>query len=168
MIARTLLLAWSLTSTWAVAAELRAAVAANFRGAFVEVSDLYQQHTGSRPDAVFGSSGMLYAQITQGAPFHLFLSADRERPMLLEASGLTASRVATYARGRLALWMPQRTASLDALANERFALANPQLAPYGAAARTCLEHLGSGRPTKATPSMATMSVRHFTLWLRER
>ncbi len=149
MIARTLLLAWSLTSTWAAGEELRVAVAANFRDAYVEVQDLYQQQTGVRPDAVFGSSGMLYAQITQGAPFHLFLSADRERPLQLDAAGLAASQVATYARGRLALWMPNRAASPDALAGERFALANPRLAPYGTAARTCLERLGLWQANQA-------------------
>jgi molybdate transport system substrate-binding protein len=149
MIARSLLLAWSLTSTWAGAEELRVAVAANFRDAFVEVSKLYEQHSGTRPDAVFGSSGMLYAQITQGAPFHLFLSADRKRPLQLETAGLTASPVITYARGRLALWMPERDASPDALAGERFALANPQLAPYGEAARACLERLGLWQANEA-------------------
>jgi molybdate transport system substrate-binding protein len=149
MIARTLLLAWSLTSPWAAAEQLRLAVAANFRDAYTQISDAYQQRTGVRADGVFGSSGMLYAQITQGAPFHLFLSADRERPLLLETAGLTAGPVATYARGRLALWTPNHAASPDALAAQRFALANPELAPFGAAARTCLERLGLWRASEA-------------------
>ena len=143
MIARLLLLVLSLGCCpgHAVAAELRVAVAANFRDAFDMLSDLYEQQGGSRPEGIYGSSSMLYAQISQGAPFALFLSADRDRPARLVVAGRTAGEVQIYARGRLALWMPGRAATPDALQGGRFAMANPQLAPYGAAARACLEHL---------------------------
>jgi molybdenum ABC transporter molybdate-binding protein len=144
MTARTLLLLLLLgpAAGSAAADTLRVAVAANFREAFEMVAELYEQQGGARTEGIYGSSGMLYAQANQGAPFALFLSADMERPERLAAAGRTAGPVQVYARGRLVLWMPGKTASPDLLNGRRFAMANPQLAPYGAAARACLEHLG--------------------------
>jgi len=143
MIPRTLLLLILLgpAANGAMADALRVAVAANFREAFELVAGLYEQQGGGRSEGIYGSSGMLYAQATQGAPFALFLSADMERPTRLAASGFTTGPAQVYARGRLVLWMPDRTASPELLRGHRFAMANPQLAPYGAAARACLEHL---------------------------
>ncbi len=159
MMARTIQLVCSLTfvliTEYAFAEDVRVAVAANFREAFASVTQLYHQATGARPVGVFGSSGMLYAQITQGAPYHLFLSADRERPAKLAADGLTAGAVRVYAVGRLALWAPQRSAAPEVLSDGRFALATPQLAPYGTAARTCLERLGMWRAIESAAVYGT-------------
>jgi molybdate transport system substrate-binding protein len=124
---------------------LRVAVAANFRATFEALAPALERELGVPLEAIYGSSGLLYAQIRQGAPFGAFLSADAERPGILAAEGLTAGPPQTYAVGRLALWMPGATeVSPQSLAKPglRFSLANPNLAPYGAAARSCLEQLG--------------------------
>jgi molybdate transport system substrate-binding protein len=145
-----------LVAAFAVAAPLRAepvrvAVASNFAGSAEALGALYRQ----RDPAVqirfsAGSSGKLYAQIENGAPFDLFLSADRERPERLEQRGLAvAGSRFTYAVGRLVLWsaVPAlqgkdcRQALLD-LQFRHLALANPGTAPYGAAALAVLDRLG--------------------------
>lgn len=97
-----------------------------------------------------GSTGKLYAQILHGAPFDILLAADQERPLLLERAGLAVpgSR-RTFAIGRLTLWSadPERVQGdvpelLAAGSFRRLAMANPDLAPYGAAAREVLTGLG--------------------------
>ncbi|MCZ6618058.1 MAG: molybdate ABC transporter substrate-binding protein, partial [Gammaproteobacteria bacterium] len=124
---------------------LRAAVAANFREPFAKLSEHYQRSGGDTVQAVFGSSGMLSAQIQQGAPFDLFFSADSERPHDLVISGHASGKPFTYARGRLALWMPGGAQGMavdpETAVAGRFALANPKLAPYGRAARECLQSM---------------------------
>ena len=90
---------------------------------------------------MFGASGLLATQIRQGAPFDLFLSADLDRPRALVDDGLALGPVMVYARGRVALWTPRRTAGLEALQAGRIGLANPRLAPYGLAAQECLQRL---------------------------
>ena len=124
---------------------LRAAVAANFREPFAKLSERYQRSGGDIVQGIFGSSGMLSAQIQQGAPFDLFFSADSVRPRDLVISGHASGEPFTYARGRLALWMPggvtgQATNPETGVAG-RFALANPKLAPYGRAAKECLQSM---------------------------
>ncbi|MCZ6854568.1 MAG: molybdate ABC transporter substrate-binding protein [Gammaproteobacteria bacterium] len=129
---------------------LRAAVAANFRKPFIKLSEHDLQSSSVTVLGIFGSSGMLSAQIQQGAPFDLFFSADSQRPHDLVTSGHAAGEPFTYARGRLILWMPggipvPRTpgpsASIESGVAGRFALANPELAPYGRAARECLRSM---------------------------
>ena len=96
-----------------------------------------------------GSTGKLYAQVHAGAPYDVLLSADQERPLLLEAEGQTSERF-VYAEGRLVLWHARANsettrAPLDVLQNGRFsrlAMANPKLAPYGYAAQMTLDALG--------------------------
>ena len=102
-----------------------------------------------------GSSGLLFAQITNGAPYHLFLSADQAKPAALRRMGLAQARyVTTYARGNLA-FATNDTASADWLEYLRggryvhLALANPQTAPYGQAAVQTLQHLGLFEHTRA-------------------
>jgi molybdate transport system substrate-binding protein len=99
---------------------------------------------------VFGSTGKHYAQIVNGAPYDLFLAADRERPAKLAAAGLSEGQPVTYARGRLGFWMPGRASGpmpqLEGL--KRIALANPALAPYGAAAMDVLHRLGHAQSLK--------------------
>ena len=97
-----------------------------------------------------GSTGKLYAQIRNGAPFDILLAADQRRPRLLEEESRAVSRSRfTYAVGRLTLWSPDaKRVSVDgrktlrAGAFRRLAIANPDLAPYGAAAREALTVLG--------------------------
>jgi molybdate transport system substrate-binding protein len=131
------------------AAEVVAAVAANFGPAMARLEPAFEQATGHDLTVVLGSSGKFLQQIQQGAPFDVFLSADAERPELLAKSGLgvPASRF-TYAIGRLALWSPDPQAFSDGPAYlkagtfRHLAIANPAVAPYGAAAQQALERLG--------------------------
>lgn len=127
---------------------VRAAVAANFTAAAREVAAAFEDRTGNRILLSFGSTGQLYAQIVQGAPFEVFLAADQERPERAERDGhaVPGSR-RTYAVGRLVLFStePDRVDGPDALRHPglgRIALANPALAPYGRAAMEVLRALG--------------------------
>lgn len=118
---------------------LRVAVAANFRAAFDAVARAYPRAVAP----AYGSSGLLHAQITQGRPFDVFLSADRARPQALVERGLATAPL-LYAKGRLALlvnhgapgprWPTRRT---------RIAIANPDAAPYGRAAVEVLADLAT-------------------------
>lgn len=125
---------------------LRAAVAANFRNTFDALVQRYQVETSLRVEVTYAATGILYAQIVNGAPFDVFLAADRHRPERLEANGngVTGSRV-TYAFGQLALWVPgaDRAPGANWLRSYRgrLAIANPELAPYGVAARAVLERI---------------------------
>lgn len=125
------------------------AVAANFARPAHGIADHFQAQTGHEVQLSVGSSGKLYAQILHGAPFDVFLSADREKPSALEKSGLTVEGTRfTYALGTLALYSsnPGRffphQATLEANQFRRLALANPRLAPYGQAAMDVLTSLG--------------------------
>lgn len=129
---------------------LRLAVAANFTATLeqlVTAFDSRQQYDISLSSA---STGILYTQITRGAPFDIFFAADRVRPERLEQDGLTlpGSRY-TYAIGQLALWQPGRTprSGTDLLPG-RLAIANPDTAPYGFAARQVLQSSGQWQPER--------------------
>ena len=131
------------------AAEVNAAVAANFAAPMQRIAMTFEQETGHRAILSFGSTGNLYAQIRNGAPFQILLSADRQTPAKLESEGLglTGSRF-TYAVGRLVLWSKQpgfvdeKGQVLRVGKFDRLAIANPKLAPYGAAAIQTLTQLG--------------------------
>jgi molybdate transport system substrate-binding protein len=131
----------------ASAEEVNAAVAANFTAAMKEIAANFEAATGHKAVLSFGSTGKLYAQIENGAPFDLFLAADRRRPMLLETQGVASGRF-TYAVGKLVLWSPAPALADDgekvlAAGNfTRLAIANPETAPYGAAAVQVLKALG--------------------------
>ena len=125
------------------------AVAANFTAAHAELSALFESATGFRIETSSGSSGQLYAQIRNGAPFQVFLSADGERPQTLEQEGLAVAGTRfTYAHGRLALYGPTfdpvrpRGVDLAEGGYTHLAIANPETAPYGAAALEALSALG--------------------------
>lgn len=132
-----------------VAGETRVAVAANFMAAAREIADSFQEKTGHTVNLSSGSSGQLYVQITQGAPFEIFLSADTVRPQLAETDGLAVhgSRF-TYAIGKLVLWSaaPDRVDGQGMVLHQgnftHLAIANPNTAPYGAAAIESLKALG--------------------------
>ena len=127
------------------------AVAANFSRTHDELARRFEARTGVEVESSVGSTGQLYAQIRNGAPFDIFLAADGLRPRLLEEEGLTLSATRfTYATGRLALFGPGfdsvRSGGVE-LTDARVvnvALASPRTAPYGAAAAAVLDRLGLG------------------------
>lgn len=118
----------------ATAEEARVVVAANFLTTAEKLADAFAATSEHRVTLIAGSTGKLYAQIVNGAPVDIFLAADQARPALLYKDD-RASEPVTYAIGRLALWRPRaETVEISSLANaERIAIANPDLAPYGAA-----------------------------------
>jgi molybdate transport system substrate-binding protein len=131
------------------AAEVKAAVAANFTAAIAKLQPIFEKQTGHKLLPSFGATGQLYAQIGNGAPFDVFLSADTQAPqkLLKEGKAVTGTDF-IYARGELALWSAQRGYVDDkgeVLKRNRFAhiaIANPDTAPYGAAAVQTLKKLG--------------------------
>jgi molybdate transport system substrate-binding protein len=130
------------------------AAAANLNFALKEAADRFAGAGGDRVELVFGASGTLTRQIQDGAPFEMFLAADEEFPNQLSAAGLTRDAGAVYAVGLLALFAPhgsplQVDERLDGLARllraggvNRFAIANPDVAPYGRAAEAVLKKHG--------------------------
>lgn len=142
----------------ALADEVPVAVATNFRSCLEELAEAFRTETGHSLTISSGSTGQLHAQILNGAPFLVFLAADSERPLDLEARGaiLPDSRF-TYAEGRLALVSRETsfTAAVDPCSllvhgdYERLAIANPALAPYGRAAVEVLAGLGLGETAGA-------------------
>jgi molybdate transport system substrate-binding protein len=144
-----------LTAPGAVLAQQRSlavAVAANLKPAFEEIATRFQQrHPGVEVRATFGASGTFFAQISNGAPFDLFLSADVEYPAKVVERGLSDGEAFTYAYGKLVVWVPKGSkldldgeglAALSDPAVQRIAIANPEIAPYGRAARAALERAG--------------------------
>jgi len=130
-------------------ADVTAAVAANFAAPMKSIAAAFEQQTGHKVSIALGASGQFYAQIRQGAPFDVLLSADAEIPRKLEEENLAERGTRfTYAVGRLALWSkdPQLVDSKGlVLGSDRYqklAIANAKLAPYGAAAREALQNLG--------------------------
>jgi molybdate transport system substrate-binding protein len=144
-----LLLTLSSLPALAQTTEVRVAAASNFKDAMEAVSAGFEERSGHRVTLITGSSGKHFAQILNGAPYDLFFSADIERPRRLEQAGmaLNGSRF-TYAVGQLVLWSPtpglvdNRGQVLHQGAFRHLAMANPELAPYGRAARDVLEKLG--------------------------
>lgn len=133
----------------AMAAEVNVAVAANFTAPMKQVAAEFEKETGHKAVLSFGASGKFYAQIRNGAPFQLFLSADDEKPSQLEKDGLTVPGTRfTYSVGTLVLWSPKSgfvDAKGEMLRKGQFgklAIANPKLAPYGVAAIEVLTKQG--------------------------
>lgn len=134
----------------AAAEKLVVGVAANFILPFKDMARVFEKRTAIGVDPVFTSTGNLYAQIRNGAPYDLFLAADQARPALLYRDGL-AEKPFIYARGRVVLWT-----SHHALCNagktwrevvlhpagDRIGTANPETAPYGAAGVEALKRAG--------------------------
>jgi len=133
----------------ATAGEVSVAVAANFSAPLEAIAAAFTVATGHRVLVSSGSTGMLYAQIRQGAPFELLLAADETTPLNLEQDGLAAPGTRrTFAVGRLVLWsarpgfVDERGDVLRGDGFTHLAIANPDLAPYGAAAVEVLAALG--------------------------
>ena len=131
----------------AKAAQTNVAVAANFTEAAKEIAAAFRQKTGHEAVLSFGASGQFYTQITQGAPFQVFLSADDSRPKKLVEDGLAVpgSRF-TYAIGKLVLWskspgVVKGAETLKAASFAKLSICNPAAAPYGAAAVEAMKAL---------------------------
>lgn len=130
------------------------AAAADLKFALEEVAMRFERDTGQRVRLVFGSSGTFYSQILQGAPFQLFMSADETFVFKLADAGKTRDRGRLYAFGRIGIIVPHGSplradpelkdvaAALKDGRLQRFAIANPEHAPYGARAREALSALG--------------------------
>lgn len=132
------------------AGEATVAVATNFAEVIDELETMFEAATGHALTVTTGSTGKLYAQIKNGAPFDVFLAADQARPQRLEAEGdaVPGSRF-TYATGQIVLWSPDPdavathgVATLKMGDFDNIAIANPDLAPYGLAAKQTLLHYG--------------------------
>lgn len=129
--------------------QVQVAVAANFTAPMQKIAAEFEKDTGHKAQLSFGSTGKFYAQIKNGAPFQVLLSADDETPAKLEKETLAVPGTRfTYAIGSLVLWSAQPGYVDDkgeVLKKDTFkhlALANPKLAPYGAAAVEVLNRLG--------------------------
>jgi len=141
------------------AQDLKVAAAADLSSVMPSLSAEFEKQTGAHVSVSLGSSGNFFAQIQNGAPFDVFLSADRSYPEKLQQAGLTEpGTLVNYARGKLVLWIPNNSAlhlaaeKKRALAGDpkgllasevrRIAIANPDHAPYGRAAVAVLQHYG--------------------------
>lgn len=128
---------------------MRIAAASSTQDALTAVARSFERRSGHQVLLTFGSSGKLYHQITYGAPFDLFFSADDTYAGKLEASGLSQAR-ARYAQGSLVLWIPRSSPvdpsrGMETLRDRRVrkvAIANPNVAPYGKAALEALAASG--------------------------
>lgn len=130
------------------------AAASDLKFAIEEMAASFEKETGQKIRLVFGSSGNFYSQILQGAPFHLFMSADENFVFKLSDAGLTENRGKLYAQGRIGIFVPKGSAlkadgELKDLAAalkdgrlKKFAIASPEHAPYGMRAKETLEHAG--------------------------
>ena len=125
------------------------AVAANFTAPMQQIATAFEKETGHKVQAAYGATGKFYAQIKNGAPFELLLSADDVTPArLIKESAAVAGSPFTYAIGKLVLWSAKPAIVDEAgavLKNGDFnhlAIANPKLAPYGAAAVEVMKALG--------------------------
>lgn len=140
------LLIWGATA--AQAGETQVAVAANFTEPATEIAKLFAEKTGDTATLSFGASGQFYTQITEGAPFQVFLSADAERPAKLVSEGhAVAGSEFTYATGTLVLWSKEAglVTGPETLKDPHFdhlSIADPKAAPYGAAAIETMKNLG--------------------------
>jgi molybdate transport system substrate-binding protein len=129
--------------------KVRVAAASDLARALTELGAEFERRTGIHPELSFGSSGQLAKQIEQGAPFFLFASANKACVDDVIAKGrCDATSARDYARGRIVVWTATgkpAPAKLEDLAQPQFrriAIANPEHAPYGVAAKQALEHAG--------------------------
>ena len=144
------------TASVAAPVKLRVAAASDLKFALTVLCQAFTQTTGRAVDLQFGSSGNLARQITQGLPLDIFMSADEALVLSLFDGGFTPDKGALYGTGRLALLLPKNSAiplpkseseARSGLANQlqtirKFAIANPEHAPYGRAAKEALQNLG--------------------------
>lgn len=167
MLIKSMKLRWlialaALPAAPALAAETQVAVAANFTEPAKEIAAGFEKATGHKAILAFGASGVFLTQISHGAPFEIFLSADAERPTKAEKDGLAVPRTRfTYAIGQLALYsitpglVDGKAAVLRKGNFEKIAIADPATAPYGIAAIETMQKLGVGETLK--PKIVTGS-----------
>ena len=134
----------------ASANNINVAVASNFVNPFREIATQFEKETNNSVKIISGSTGKLYAQIINGAPFEFFLAADQKCPLMLEKNGyaIVGTRF-TYALGKISLWsmdskaIPKNgEAMLRGKNFNHIAIANPKTAPYGKAALQTMQKLG--------------------------
>ncbi|MDC0335885.1 molybdate ABC transporter substrate-binding protein [Pseudodesulfovibrio sp.] len=139
----------SLMATPVQAATLRVACAANFTSPMKELAKQYRSATGDKIACTFGSTGMLYGQIINGAPYDLFFAADEKRPNML-FDQRQAERPVLYAKGTVVVWsaktalasMPNWKEVVLAPASKRVGMASPKTAPYGLNAEKAMRTTG--------------------------
>jgi molybdate transport system substrate-binding protein len=132
--------------------QINVAAASDLNFAINEIIQEFERNTGHKVNLTLGSSGNFFAQIQNGAPFDVFLSADLNYPKQLEKSGhAVAGSTHVYGIGRIVVWVPARSAlnpeklGMQALSQpslRKIAIANPEHAPYGRAAVAAMEHAG--------------------------
>ncbi len=154
----TLLLLFTLVGAFSQAEEITVAAAANLTYAMKDLAAQFQKQTGNRVNVSYGASGNFYSQITSGAPFDAFFSADSGYPAKLAATGkLDKASIRNYAVGSLVLWLPSSSSldlkklKMDVLLDpsvKKIAIANPDHAPYGRAAIAALGHFQLEGPVK--------------------
>jgi molybdate transport system substrate-binding protein len=139
----------ALLSRPALAESLTIAAAADLKYAMAEVVKNFRaQRPNDKIEVIYGSSGKFFTQLSNDAPFDMFFSADIEYPRELEKKGLTAGPSRPYAVGRIVLWSLKPELAKTALKNlpnaviRKFAVANPQHAPYGRRAQEAMRHEG--------------------------
>jgi len=145
----SIFIAFVVTATSVQAAEVNVAVAANFTAPMQKIAAEFEKDTGHKAILSFGSTGKFYTQIQNGAPFQVLLTADDTTPVRLEQEGLGVKEsIFTYAIGKLVLWS-KRSNYVDDKGEilktgkfDRLALADPKLAPYGAAAIETMTKMG--------------------------
>ena len=151
MIRRAFLTAVAIAGTFAgtvCAQAVRVAAAADLQFAMPEIAARFEGQTGVKASVTYGSSGNLFSQIQNGAPFDVFLSADMDYPKKLQTAGFAQpGTLFIYGVGHIAIWMPADT-KIDLLAQgwnalrdervQKIAIANPEHAPYGRAAIAAL------------------------------
>ncbi len=132
-----------------IADPIRIAVASNFTHAMQDIKQAYEQQSEHKVELIFGSTGKIYAQIINGAPFDAFFAADTARPARLEQEGwIQPESRFSYAVGRIVLWSPDPDLKINdgqilkTAAFHHLAMANPRLAPYGKAAQQVLQANG--------------------------
>lgn len=146
----TVLFWFQMTTPPAMAMEkITLAAASDLTFALNEIVTLYKKnHLGVQVETIYGSSGKIYTQIQQGAPYDLYFSADIAYPRDLKAKGMAGSDVYRYALGRIVLWSSSRNASKMTLKDllvpgiQKIAIANPKHAPYGKRAVESLKAAG--------------------------
>ncbi len=139
----------ALVAATAHSAEVQVAVAGNFTGPMEKIVPSFEQETGHKAIVAYGTVGKFYAQINNGAPFDVLISADEETPRRLVKDGLAiAESRFTYAVGKLVLWskkpgfVDDNGEVLKRQAFKHLAIASPKLAVYGAAAVEVMKKLG--------------------------
>ncbi|SNR72110.1 molybdate transport system substrate-binding protein [Methylobacillus rhizosphaerae] len=154
-LALCLLLSFGLVLTQAAQAEpARVAAAADLKFALEALSQVYEKQGNEKPAITYAASGAITTQISNGAPFELFLSADEDYVLRLNSGGFTQDEGVLYATGHLVIVAPKQSsldvdaelkglqAALNAGKLQRFAIANPEHAPYGRRAVEVLKHAG--------------------------